>query len=322
MGLILSRKVNTTAALAAAALLALLGALAVTASSASANHTGIPGTVPPTIPEGDDDSYGEAVCFVNGAAGTATSPVDSVAHDQADDDEAFDPGTNLNDTDGGTFNFMSDTVACAGADEGGEVIGTVVGAPLVNPFTIEAGQGAGFSRLQEAEYTNLVCGTGHAEGSADLFSGPLAPAAHDTDLKTRFAIDFVGGIGPLAITSFEGYVGLDPATAQVGPPPNDVDTPPVDLRQDVDTGHGTGVVHIAPFAATTEQPGNPPNPDGNPDPGDTGDPGDPTPPPGTAPEPCVNGGVIEFRVNAAFEATLSGDTDVANDENDDGPDVP
>lgn len=321
----LSHKFNPTATLTGAATLALLGVLVVAAPSATGNH--LPETA--IISEGNDDAYGEAVCIVTGAAGTAASPVDSIGHDVGDDDEALDP-TNLNDTDGGQFDFASDTVVCAGSDEGGEAVGTVASPD----FEIAAGEA---SRLGESEYTNLVCGTGHAEGTADLWTpgtpgAPHLPAdQHATDLKTRFAISFVGGIGPLAITSFEGHVSLDETLPTPQSDPDEVPgpIPPAepDQVQDVDTGHGTGVVQITPDPDGGVAEG--PNPDGNPDntggPPSTTDPGDPGPPPFNSlpPEPCVNQGVAGnpgqnipgFVVAAAFVATLSGDTDVANDDN-------
>jgi hypothetical protein len=316
---ILTRKVNAVATLAGAALLALLGALAFGAPSANA-----------AIPEGDDDSYGAAVCFINGAAGVAPNAVDSVQHDAADDDEAWDPGVdangdgrddagNLMDTDGGTFTFSAGplgspgavgAVACAGQDVGGEVIGTTAGTD----FRIVAGEA---SEKGESEYTNLVCGTGHAEGTADLIrtAGPLSAP---TDLNTSFSIAFVGGVGQLKITGFEGFVGLDvPLT------PGGVSDPdPNDNLQDVDTGIGNGVVHIAPTTGVTEGPNPDENDDTTPpsgggvDPGGPdGDPGDPNPPV-PAGIPCVNQGVAGFTVDAAFEATLSGDTDIGNNDHD------
>lgn len=267
-----SRKSNVVPTLAGAALLALLGALALTASKANATHTTSP-PPPALIAEGTDDAYGTAVCFVTGAAGIAAPGVQSVATDQPD---------GLTDTDGGTFDFSSATVACAGTDQGGAQTGTVV----ADDFVINAGTA---SRLAEAEYTNLVCGTGHAEGSADLFDPVTDPVTfqHPTDLKTRFAISFVAGIGPLAINSFEGHVSLDPPALAGN-------------SQDVDTGHGTGVVHITPDAA---------GPDGIP--GNADDRGN-----------CINQNVTGFLVDSAFTATLSGDAQVANDENDDNADTP
>lgn len=325
MQAIRTQKVSPIATLAGAALFALLGMLAFGASAASANHLS-------PITDGNDDANGSAVCFVNGAAGIAPNPVDSVEHDMGDDDEAWDPGVdvdgdgiadagNLTDTDGGTFGFMSDTVVCAGQDDGGEVIGTLAS----DSFSIAAGTD---SRIGEGEYTNKVCGTGHAEGSADLWTpGPFpradvfppggggGPAGqHATDIKSRFSILFVGGVGKLKITSFEGHVSLDNALTPGGnSDPDEVPgpVPPAepDRVQDVDTGIGNGVVHIAPTRGTTEGP----NPDGNPDTtggaASTVDPGDP--PGGMV--PCGNQGVSEFTVDAAFEATLSGDTDVANE---------
>lgn len=311
---ILPRRVNVIAAGGGAMMLALLGALAL-APSAGAQAGGFVG-------DGDDDLYGEAVCIVDGAAGTAASPVDSFVHDSRDDDEAWDgvpgdpsgDGPNMMDTDGGTFDFMSTTVACAGMDEGGEVIGALEADDLV----IEAGTA---SDIGEAEYTNLVCGTGHAEGTADLF-GVAGGDSPGTDLLTRFGIDFVGGKGPLAVNSFDGVLDLTDANSVIPEVvPSDPDDPDgIDNLQDVDTGWGSvGAVNITPSASMVE-PGA--DPDGNPDPS----PAPPRPTPsntdmgddGTLPPVhCVTRSVTGFMVDAAFAVTLSGDTDVANNENDD-----
>lgn len=340
--------------------LALLGVLAIGVSGASAQAG--------TVPNGQDDAYfhdpvagsvggAEVVCVVQGAAGVAASPVDGPEHDAADDDEAADPG-NLNDTDGGVFDFATPpdgAVVCAGEDGGGEVIGAFAAADLA----IFAGV-APASRLGEGEYTNLILGTGHAEGSADV-CGPGAPlcgggAGNETDLVARFSIDFVDGTGPLAITSFDGVVDLTapvvpdddpldgdaplpltPCPAPAPPPPGpgnqeDLDDVAdcVDHLQDIDTGHGVGAVEITPDDLLDPPPPTG-NADCNPDPGGgyqtpPCNPSAPTPPP--CPPGAVDGDcggpddVGGFIVEAAFTATLSGDTDIGNNENDDTSDVP
>lgn len=285
-------KVPFVKALMGAAALALLGVLALGVPSASAQAGGF-------VPSGVDDAYGEAVCIVKGAAGTAASPVDGPVHDGADDDEAVGgPPVALNDTDGGVFDFSTEPaeapdalVVCAGTDQGGATVGSVADSDM----EITAGT---TSSLEEGEYTNLITGTGHAEGSADLVGGAASPG---TDLLTRFSIDFVGGTGPLAIGSFDGVVDL----TTIFPPPIGEGT--LD-PQDIDTGHGVGAVEITagprPAAAPNATDCNPPD----------GDPG------------ATVGGPADFDVGgflveAAFTATLSGDADVPGNENDDPPDA-
>lgn len=324
-----SHRFSPTSTLTGAALLALLGAVALGALGVSgAGAYVVPAGNPNgTIAEGDDDSYGTAVCMVTGAAGTAASPVDSRLHDSTDDDEAFDP-QNMSDTDGGTFLFDSATVACAGEDEGGEVIGTLAD----DDFKIFAGEN---SRVGESEYTNFVCGTGHAEGTADLYGGTNSDGSqNETNLKTSFSISFVGGIGPLAITGFEGVVDLGPRPDPLANPPrltgsvaptgqgdlDETDGTEIDHVQDVDTGHGVGVVQITPKRAAMPAPANAANPDGNTDDDAGGNPPDGDTMPGAGTHPCVDEDVEAFDVASAFAATLSGDTDNTNyDENEDVP---
>lgn len=270
--------------LTGAAALALLGVLAFGVSGAAAAHNY-------AITEGLDDSYGNAVCIITGAAGVADDPVDSVENDEADpppagsppsygDDEAWDDA-NLMDTDSGPFNFTTEgavgTVVCAGEDEGGEIIGTFTEG-AAGDCDIDAGE---FSRVHESEYTNLITGTGHAEGTADLWCDGVIPDPRvapvppqpPVDLKSSFSISFVAGHGPLAITGCEGHIALtDPrAPGGVEDPPGTI---PGNQPQDIDTCHGTGVVEIIPTAFSPA------------------------------------GDVAGFDVNAAFEATLSGDEDM------------
>jgi hypothetical protein len=207
--------------------------------------------VPANAANGADDSYGAAACFVNGAAGTANNGgVDDVVADLALNDNAWDP-LNLLDTDGGNFAFTSANLLCAGVDVGGATIGAGEGGPL-NPYTINAGTA---STGGVGIYTNLICGTGHAQGTADLFD-----AGGGTNITTSLSVDFHGGVGALAITNFNGTIDLNhPVLGTANP-------------QDIDTGWGSGVVHIAPAV-------------GN----------------------CVNAPVTQFTVDSAFVVTLSGD---------------
>lgn len=330
----ISTQIPIVKALIGAAMLALLGVLAIGVSGASAQA----GTL---VEGGNDDAYGTAVCVVKGAAGTAVGPVDGPVHDAADDDEAFGPD-NLNDTDGGTFDFSTtgvlpaSGVICAGTDVGGEVTGTLA----ATDFEIVAGT---LSRIGEGEYTNKVLPTGHAEGSADLCGpawvlpgppqlcadgqAPGIPATYplggnQTNLVTRFSIPFVAGQGPLAITSFDGVVDLTTLgiPTAVAPPlgmgDDDGAVGPADDLQDIDTGHGVGVVSIGPDPAAPAPDTTVATPDCNLGGGGAGyAPGAPGFE-GTNAADDVTGFIVE----AAFTATLSGDTDIGNNENDDAAD--
>lgn len=233
---------------------------------------------------GTDDSFGSAACVVRGAAGTATGDglgdnagVNSVLYDLFGNDSGITEGgttpnpsgilngdtnaggaseeggpssdpTDLLDTDGGDFTFQSQTVACVGVDLGGARIGATAGAD----FSINAG----------GDYTNLICGSGQAQGQAVLTRGA------NTSVTTNFGITFAGGNGALTISSAKGNVRLDQTNVAQG----------AGDSEDVDTGNGGGVVHIAPQANDASG------------------------------SNCVTNNTRNFLVDAAFDTVLSGDT--------------
>ena len=196
----------------------LIGAAALCALAyavpASADHI----TRPPAAPSGTDDSFGMASCVFGGLSGHANPVVQDVSDDLTFDNDASDPA-NLNDTDGGDFTFTG-TTTCSGADAGGASNGQAVGVA--------------FNTSATGHFTNLICGTGHADGYASLDE-----AAGNGFVTLRFGILFVGGVG----ASFQ-LNNLDGNLSVAG------------VQQDIDNGAGNGVVDIIPAVGSCAE--NPP----------------------------------------------------------------
>lgn len=201
--------------------LALVSALAM-AVPVHADHSGPPD--PGQL--NDDDSFGAASCAFTGVSGHAGPGVRNISADWdgnpgnatlgipagASDGGAVDP-LDLLDTDGGKFTFDG-SATCAGADAGGNTVGAVP------PTTV--------ALRAEGHFTNLICGTGQADGWATAVAGNVS-------LATRFGILFAGGHGKLDINHADGWVGLSgPGT--IGPAG----------KQDIDNGNGNGYVNIKP----------------------------------------------------------------------------
>ena len=120
--------------------------------------------------------------------------------------------TNLQlDTDSGSFDF-SGTATCAGVDISGN---PALGLPA--EYDIDAG----------GEFDNLYCGTGTANGTANI-SGP-----GPTSINSNFGLTFVAGAGALTleVSNRNGSAG----TA---------------FGQPITGGNGAGVINIAPNGAT------------------------------------------------------------------------
>lgn len=176
----------------------------------------------------NDDTMAVAACVLEPAsvAGVTAPGVASGLTDLAGIN-GWDP-LNLLDTDNGTFRF-SGTAVCGGADVAGDDATSGPGSTglpdiVAGTYKIDAGAAivGGFS-----EYSNLICGTGTANGDAVL-TNLNAPAAN---IKAKFGITFAGGVGKLSMVIQPGGF----ATGQLG------------SVNAVDGGEGTGVIDIAPF---------------------------------------------------------------------------
>jgi len=202
---------------------ALLSALAM-AIPAQANH----GAAGPVDQLNDDDAYGAGACQFAGVSGQAPGGVRAIVPDFNDtpsDGGDWVPVGQLLDTDGSQFTFGGDAT-CAAVDVGGNTIGVV---PTESVHISAKGH-----------FTNLICGTGHADGVANAVSN--APN-NNVDIATRFGIDFVEGNGVLTINHVDGKFQLD-APLPVG------EADPGD--QDIDNGIGAGYVNIRPTGVEGE----------------------------------------------------------------------
>jgi len=137
---------------------------------------------------------GAAACVFEGVSGQAAPGVENIVSDL---------GPDILDTDSGTFGFTG-SATCAGADAN-NVPPTVVG-----PATFELSAGG--------TYNNVICGTGTANGTANLTNGG------DTDINSTFGITFAAGVGKISLV-------VDGGTA---------------AGEAVSGGNGDGAVNIIP----------------------------------------------------------------------------
>jgi len=146
--------------------------------------------------QAQDDSAGLVTCVFSGVA--SNTPKNDIASDLLEDVSQLSV-----DTESGTFNF-SGSANCSGADIAGS--STPVGA--AQTYTLTAA----------GSFTSLYCGTGTANGTANLFQNP------DTNLDLSFGITFAAGQGSMGVIVDGG----------------------VWEGQSVDGGNGDGAVSILP----------------------------------------------------------------------------
>jgi len=139
---------------------------------------------------------GAAACVFEGVSGQAAPGVENIVSD-------LGPAPDILDTDSGTFGFTG-SATCAGADAN-DVPPTVVG-----PATFDLSAGG--------TYNNVICGTGTANGTANLTDGG------STNIDYTFGIMFANGVGLKSLVVDGGTFAW----------------------KTVDGGAGQGVVHIVP----------------------------------------------------------------------------
>ena len=204
---------------------AMLGALAATAFIAPAAQA----------EPHPDDTMAVLSCVLVGLSGNAA--VDSVEKDLAVSPTPNDGGAPgwLLDTDSGTFTFGG-TATCAAVDVASRTPYTANGGWAV-------GAGNAFPVTAAGTYNNLICGTGTANGTANI-KGPanLLAAGNvgdgQTDVDTSFGITFAAGVGALSIVVSPGADGT--GGNRVG-------------NNTVTGGNGAGVIDILPTTGSCAQ---------------------------------------------------------------------
>ena len=207
----------------------MLGALAATAFIAPAAQAQIP-----------DDTFGVAACLLDGLSGNAS--FDSFEKDLALNPTPHDGGASgwLLDIDSGTFTFGG-FATCAPVDVASKSPYTANGGwavvvPDRRTFTVRAG----------GTYNNLICGTGTANGTANitgdanlLRAGNTGPTGA-TDIDFSLGITFAAGVGALSLVVSPGADGPDGGGNEFGP-------------NIVTGGNGHGVIDILPTTGSCSQ---------------------------------------------------------------------